>query len=288
MLLIIAALQKEAAPLISRFRLKKDMSIFELPVYLGPDAVLAVSGVGKLRAAIAATFLLSRNYCPMQEVLLCSIGFCGSRSDQYPPGTLCAVFKVTDADTKRDYYPDYPISADLGIPGSGLLCIPGVVRSAEDPLLRSFPDAELVDMESAGVMEAGGRFLQTHQTLLLKIVSDLLTGTPGEMPDMKTLDKYLSEGVLQAEPILRKANRDICSSPGLRDDKEFNQWIERVSGRLQLTVQMQRRLVLAARKALLSGTDPESLFEALPEAGPSGKKERTAALEQFILSLGEK
>lgn len=288
MLLIIAALQKEAAPLISLFRLKKDMMICEFPVYLGQDAVLAVSGVGKLRAAIAATFLLSGNYCPAHEALLCNVGFCGSRSEKYPPGTICAVHKVTDADTKRDYYPDYPISVNMGIPTASLLCVPQIVHLHADPLVRNFPDAELFDMESSGIMEAGGRFLQTHQMLILKIVSDVLGFTTTDMLNLKLLDEYMHDGILQAEPILRKANDDISKSPGFVDDKELRKWIQDVSARLHLTVQMERRLYNAARKALLSGIQPETLLSSFPEENPSEKKERTAALEQFILSFGEK
>jgi nucleoside phosphorylase len=287
-LLIIAALQKEAAPLISRFRLKKDMRIFEFPVYLGQDAVLVVSGVGKLRAAIAATFLLSGNYCPAHEALLCNIGFCGSTSEKYAPGTLCAAHKVTDADTKRDYYPDYPISVEMGIPMSALLCVPQIIRSVTDPLLRPFPDAELIDMESSGIMEAGGRFLQTHQILLLKIVSDILAGTHPDMLNPKLLDEYMHSGVLLAEPILRKANENIRNSPGIIDDRDLREWIDAVSARLHLTVQMEHRLYHAARKSLLSGIRPEAILSSFPGTSPAGKQERTAALEQFIVSFGEK
>jgi nucleoside phosphorylase len=287
-LLIISALQKEAAPLISLFRLKKDMNIHEFPVYLGKDAVLVVSGVGKLRAAIAATFLLSGNYCPAHGALLCNIGFCGSTSEKYPPGTLCAVHKVTDADTRRDYYPDYPISVDIGVPTSALLCVPQIIRSKTDPLLLPFPDAELIDMESSGIMEAGARFLQTHQVLLLKIVSDVLASNATDMLNPKLLDEYMLSGVLLAEPILRKANEDIRRSPGLIDEKDLREWIDSVSIRLHLTVQMERRLYLAARKALLSGIRPEAILSSFPDSSPSGKQERTAALEQFILSFGEK
>lgn len=288
MLLIIAALQKEATPLISRFRLKKDMNIFEFPVYLGQDAVLVVSGVGKLRAAIAATFLLSGNYCPAHEALLCNIGFCGSTNDKYPPGTLCAAHKVTDADTKRDYYPDYPISVDMGIPVSGLLCVPRIVRSVSEPLLAPFPDAELIDMESSGIMEAGGRFLKTHQILLLKIVSDVLAGTPADLLNPKLIDEYMHRGVLLAEPILQSANEAVRNSPGMTDDKDLLKWIDTVSVRLHLTVQMERRLYHAARKALLSGIQPEAILSSFPDTNPAGKKERTDALEQFILSFEKK
>lgn len=288
MLLIIAALQKEAAPLISRFRLKKNMNIFEFPVYIGQDAVLVVSGVGKLRAAIAATFLLSGNYCPAEEALLCNIGFCGSRSEKYPPGTICAVHKVSDADTKRDYYPDYPISVDMGIPTTGLLCVPQIIRSAEEPMLAPFPDAEFFDMESSGIMEAGSRFLETHQILLLKVVSDVIAGAASDRVSPTLLDEYMQSGVLLAEPILRKANEDIRNSPGKYDDKDLLEWIDTVSAPLHLTVQMERRLYHAARKALLTGMRPETLFSSFPDTRPSGKQERTAALEQFILSLGEK
>lgn len=288
MLLIIAALQKEATPLISRFRLKKEMKIFEFRVYIGHDAVLVVSGVGKLRAAIAATFLLSGNYCPAEEAVLCNVGFCGSKSNQYPPGTLCAAHKVTDADTRRDYYPDYPISADMGIPAAGLLCVPQIIRSAEDPLLTPFPDAELIDMESSGIMEAGGRFLQTHQILLLKIVSDVLAGTPANMLNPKTLDEYMHRGVLLAEPILRSANEAVRNSPGMFDDKDLLEWVDIVSFRLHLTVQMERRLYHAARKSLLSGVQPEAILSSFPEPCAAGKKERSAALEQFIQSFEKK
>ena len=54
MLLFVVALQAEAAPIIAALSLHKDMAPSAFPVYVGPDAALTVSGVGKVRAAMAA------------------------------------------------------------------------------------------------------------------------------------------------------------------------------------------------------------------------------------------
>src|SRR5690554_1763627 len=109
MILIITALMIEAAPLIEHFRLRRDMSIHEFPVYRNADIALIVSGVGKVRSAIAATYLLSicntkynkdienvNDDSCIKDHTLVNIGFCGASETQYEIGSLILINKVID------------------------------------------------------------------------------------------------------------------------------------------------------------------------------------------------
>ena len=95
------------------------MDIHLFPVYRNPDITLIISGVGKVKSAMAVTYLLSTHQTTLQDVLL-NIGFCGTNSRKYSVGTMVAVNKVTDMDTNIDYYPDVFIKEN--IPFAGLCC----------------------------------------------------------------------------------------------------------------------------------------------------------------------
>lgn len=58
MIFIVTALMLEAAPIIDYFKLKKDMTIHPYSVYKGSDIALIVSGVGKLKSAMAQSFYI--------------------------------------------------------------------------------------------------------------------------------------------------------------------------------------------------------------------------------------
>ena len=66
MVLIATALMIEATPIIEHFNLKKDISIHAYPVYRNSNIALIVSGTGKVKIAMAMTYLLTiceRTYC---------------------------------------------------------------------------------------------------------------------------------------------------------------------------------------------------------------------------------
>jgi hypothetical protein len=136
-------------------------------------------------------------------------------------------------------------------------------------------------MESAGIMEAAGRFLSTRRVLILKVVSDMLTP---EIPDLSLLDRYLLNHASAVLNILREAER---SSADFKETSVTNlrNLIGPMSARLRLTAQMERQLTNAARRAILEGTCVESMLDASQICEPTSKRERKEVFEQIIRHL---
>ncbi|MBN1891758.1 MAG: hypothetical protein JW780_03185 [Clostridiales bacterium] len=281
MLLIVSALRKEADPLISSFRLTRDMKSHAFPVFTNDRIRLIISGTGKLRAAIAATDLLSRTDVTVDESFLVNFGVCGSRDPKLPPGTLCVAHKISDADTGRDYYPDYPLSMDDTIPRASDLCVPRPVSDPDDKIFENAPDAQICDMESAGIMEAAGRYLPPHRILILRIVSDLLSP---RIPDTAILDRYLNENLAFVLDILRDADGSV-TAPLETSDTVLRQRLSLLSRRLSLTTQMEKRLLDATRKAILFEKDVDGILDISQIRTPEDKRERKETFERIIHRL---
>jgi nucleoside phosphorylase len=281
MIMIITALQKESSPLIQHFRLKKDMQSHAFPVYRNDTVTLAVAGVGKLRAAVATAYLLSQSSSPSETILLCNVGLCGSRFPELHPGSICAVHKVTDADTGRDYYPDSALSLDKNIPVAALLCVPRPIRTVSDSFFEKYPDALLCDMESAGIMDASARFLQTHQVLILKVVSDFMS------PDIisnQTVENYLQMNTSLLASMIERIHEELCVS-GHLPEANYLPLIESICKRFLCTSQMNKILTSAVRRSVLSGKNPASMLTPFLRADASDKRERRQIFDQILLSL---
>lgn len=281
MLLIVSALRKEADLLISSFRLTRDMKSHAFPVFTGDRIRLILSGVGKLRAAVAATTLLSRADVSADESFLINFGFCGSGDPELRPGALCVAHKIRDADTGRDYYPDYPLSMDDTIPHVSALCVPRPVSGRDDQIFENASDAQICDMESAGIMEAAGRYLPAHRVLIMRIVSDALCP---RIPDPAILDRYLNENLASVLGILRDAEASI-SPRSITSDAVLRQRLSPLFRRLSLTAQMEKLLIEATRKAILFEKDVDDTLDISQIRAPKDKRERKEVFERIIRRL---
>ncbi len=277
MILIVTALKLEAEPLIAYYHMKRDMKVHAYPVYGNTDIRLIIGGVGKVRSAMAAAFLLAGSPDTRQDVL-CNIGFCGAGGETAKTGTMIAVWKVTDMDTRRDYYPD--VFWGQGLAGTALCCY-------SQPVCRTDIDAQkgepfYCDMESAGIMEAAGRFLDAHQAVLLKIVSDLLT--PGQL-DKAALRQLLADRLPEIDRIIRSlrsqagdANRDLLA--GQRD------LLNRLGDNHHFSVAMRHLLDEDVRKSFLNGKNPVAILEQAAGTTSVGKREGKIIFEQLRQQLG--
>lgn len=154
---LVCALYLEAKPFIQALELKPQNAPSGLQIFSGGETALVITGTGKVASAIATTFALTR--FPNTE-LCCNVGLCGARSEKI--GTIFCVAQITDAVSKRSWYPDL-------IQKSALL--PKSLVTVDQPETNQKYNG-LVDMEGSGFFEAASVFLPTHAIHLLKIVSD--------------------------------------------------------------------------------------------------------------------
>lgn len=240
MILLTLALHPEARPLIARFRLQQDTTSHAIPVFRRDDLVLAVSGVGKLRAAIATTYLISRTNAPHECVAL-NIGIAGCTQDvgQGPIaiGHLFLAHKLVEASSGREFFPDILTKSDLA---------EATVTTVDRPLLRSSNTgiAEgLVDMEATGFFLAAATFLPPHQIGCLKIVSDFL--------ETERFDKAWVSTLIEAqlEDIERIINvyRELASFDVEVLDAGEQELLTKIRVALRLTASQSKGLTDAAR-----------------------------------------
>ena len=276
MILMVVALMLEAGPLAAGLELKKDPAVHAYPVYQGAGIRMAVSGVGKMKSAMAATFLLAGRPAAAQDILL-NIGFCGANGSAHEPGSLLAVHKVTDLDTGRDYYPD--VFWGRSLPAATLLC---AARPVQDRLPPEYANCDLfVDMESAGIMEAAARFLDADQVALLKIISDDLQP---QILDKTVLRQHMQRQMPQVRQIVDELRHLF---PGGADPLPAPETaaLDQLAGQIRLTVAMRRILDQDVRRAKTRGIDAARILSAALTGPVAGKPEGKRIFEQLRIQL---
>ena len=169
MIYIVTALAQEAIPLIQHFKLKKDLSHTKFDIYRNDMIKLIVTGTGKLKSAVATTYLLLKEP-PKKSDKILNFGICGSGLEKHKSGQIFLINKIEDVNSGKSYYPEIIFSH---------LLPEATIVTYEKPVIKSKTSnsvSELVDMEVSGFYEAANTFVQSHNIIILKVVSDHLGG----------------------------------------------------------------------------------------------------------------
>ncbi len=156
---ILCALHAEAAMFIDAWNLEKSDDRHFL-IYENTNTKLIISGIGKLSAAIATTYLLQK-YDAKKEDRLYNIGTCSSKKEEI--GAFIMIGKIIDVSTNKSYL--------LHTKGEALSCVEKPIVSADDI------QTTYGDMESVGIYIASKKFLPLTAISILKVVSDQLNPT---------------------------------------------------------------------------------------------------------------
>ncbi|HOJ10045.1 MAG TPA: nucleoside phosphorylase [Clostridiales bacterium] len=287
MVFIVTALMIEAAPIIKHFKLKKDMSVHKYQVYKNSAIVLIISGVGKVRSAMASVYLLSNHEITGTDIFL-NIGFCGAGSTKYPPGSMLLINKITDIDTGKDYYPDVFINQAL--PREAICCYSRPLHKED---LKSQTEI-FCDMESSGIMEAANKFIYAHQVVILKVISDYLTPENLNKDQLQTLLEnhmpYIEQIINELQQLnellqLNEGLNDRCSKFTSKEEKEVIAIISDISDNLRFSVTMKQILFKEAKKAKQKGIDPLKILKPLTETKVNSKVEGKKIFGQLIEKL---
>lgn len=275
MIYIITALHCEAKPLIGKFVLKKAVVPSRLDVFRNERIVLVVSGIGKVRSAIATTFLLSQNSPPPGSIVA-NIGCCGSVGIHNEIGSLLFINKITDHGSGRDMYPDSIVKHGLN---------EAPIETYDIPVKRDLitaPGAQLVDMESSGFFQAASRFVDTHQIYCLKVVSDFL--------ELSHLSKEFISGLIEKKLSDIERVLELFSKFNEPDKELFHveetELLERISDHLKLTETQYHQFITLAKSAKIRD---RNLLESLaPFAGSEikTKNESKNTFERIRKALG--
>lgn len=182
MINIVIALHCEAKPIIETLKLKKisdQKTLF--PIFVNKDKTvnLIISGVGKIKSAIASTYLglWAKN---KSHACFLNIGIAGAQKLNI--GEILLINKLSEASTKRNWY---PFTAHLKINQRSSLITHDVPQT-------SYPDTDLVDMEGTAFYQAATSFVLQEQVQILKIISDNSMDTQQGLNEIKV--KELIQG----------------------------------------------------------------------------------------------
>ena len=156
MLYITVALSAEARPLVDSFKLTRTY-ILPYTLFENKDIKLIVTGIGNENAMMATSVFLG-HFLPSKNDILVNVGICAAPKE-FAIGEALLIHKIIYKSSS--YFPDILFEHNL------LEC---EITSVDEPL--DSPLKMPVDMESYGVYKAASRFLDTHNILLFKVVSD--------------------------------------------------------------------------------------------------------------------
>ena len=161
---IFTALACEAKAFITQFKLKRDLKHHPFTIYTNEQIVLTITGSGKIAMAAAVAYSLAL-FESIENPVLINAGIAGHQTAAL--GELFSVYKITDNDSGKNYYPQSIIKNE----GSSLaLC------TVSKPN-QHYQDNYLYEMEASGFYEVASRFTTTELIHIFKIVSDnQLTG----------------------------------------------------------------------------------------------------------------
>ncbi|MEA3411560.1 MAG: hypothetical protein U9R74_08470 [Pseudomonadota bacterium] len=168
MIRIVTALHAEARPLIDHFSLRARQGKPPFPLFEGDDAVLVVSGIGRVSCA-AATGWLGGATAPGGGSGWLNVGVCGHAS--LAPGTCRIAHRIEDATAGRRWYPPQILDNS---------CESASLRTVERPET-VYPCDSLYDMEASGFYPSALRFASAELVQCIKVVSDNAGSDPSRI-----------------------------------------------------------------------------------------------------------
>lgn len=260
------ALYPEAQPFIRQLNLKKCAEETHVQMFENTDTSLILTGVGEVQAAAAVAYLFALRP-PQPQDLLINIGICGSAQKTQGACFLCN--KIVEQMTRRTFYPDIILRHPFE--EATLVTCPA-------PIKNGALETALVDMEAAGIYQAGQMFLHPHQMVFLKVVSDAANGSQPSKKQVEQLVQRYTDTITtwskQAHERLSAQRADIFTQ------EEYSA-MQKAAAEHGLTLTQQRQMQQLLRYYTLEQGDIKVLLKELPQRTESGKQEGKQYLEQL-------
>ncbi|MGZ8190661.1 MAG: hypothetical protein ACXWTS_05465 [Methylococcaceae bacterium] len=226
---IYTSLPCEAKPLVDHFSLKKNTTIEPFAVYCHRDICLTVTGIGKsaMAAGVAYTQAL---FASASNPVLLNIGIAGHKD--HALGELFLIDKMTDFDSRRNYYPSLVFTPT---------CATAAIQTVSRPQL-DYNQPYLYDMEASAFYETAVRFSSAELIQCLKVISDN-KASPVENIQPKQVTALIAAHVLTIETLLTQL-RNLARRVTLPEPGSLEQLLQRyhftASEKMQLKNQLSR------------------------------------------------
>jgi len=264
---IVTALHCEARPLIRHFQLKKEERFSPLEIFGAENIRLAISGIGKLRSAIAVTRLLTLPDKPRFRLLI-NLGICGANT-KYAIGEPVLANQVIDAGSGRRYFPDMLARQNL---------TEATLRTFDKPVFEPASSAgqiELADMEAAGFFEAARRELEGHRIAVLKIVSDHFEKKP---LNKTNIEKIIEANLPQIEGLIRRQYAALPPNGTIILPEEEGK-LRRIAEQMRLTTTQFRQLADLFRSYKIRTGRSVEVLDPENQPPPTSKLDRRRRFE---------
>lgn len=237
---IYAALPCEAKPLVEHFGLKKATAIQPFAVYFNHDICLTVTGLGKTAMAAGVAYSQALFASVEHPVVLVNIGIAGHQYHEL--GRLFLIDKITDADSRKSYYPPLVFTPP---------CSTASIQTVSRPRL-SYDLQHLCDMEASAFYETAARFSSGELIQCLKVISDNEL-SPVENIQPKQVASLIAAHAATVEAILAQLSR-LAKMITVPEPTLFRQLTQRyhftVSEQGQLKSQLSRWMTLTHDQTL--------------------------------------
>jgi len=271
---LVTALAGEAIPLINSFKLKKDITYTKFDVFKNEDTRLIVSGIGKIRSAIATTTLLI-NEPPQPEDRILNIGICGCGVKEYKTGEFFLINKIDDYSSRKSFYPETVFKHSFQ--EERIITFDRAVTKKD---FKELPQC-LVDMEASGFYEAASHHFQSHKVHILKIISDHLRG---EKLTGSFVQGLMEKIIPSLKELITDSSKLVFKDSNILDDDDY-QVFETVSSDLKLsTTQRFQVLDLIKGYKIRSGGDLDFLRKFV-KAKKNSKVENKKVFDEIVDKL---
>lgn len=242
MINFVTALNCEAQPIINRYRLKAYTERSPFRIYGNDSMRLIISGIGKVSASAATSYLYALSDPSKHHVWL-NVGVAGHRS--LPLGEGIFAHKITDSGAGKSWYPTCIFKAPCDTS-----CL-----ETYDKAVEQYPLEAAVDMEASGFYETACRFSTTEFIHCFKVISDN-EGSPLEKLDKKFGEKLIKDQIeavntlVENLSLLSQEEEALLQKPK-NLDLFLSRWHFSVSERFQLISLLKRLQVSSSQEVLL-------------------------------------
>ena len=249
MLVWVVALHCEAKPVIDHYGLKKSASHHAFDVYLKDNMVCIISGVGKTAAAAATAWIagLNRHRHPIAWI---NLGTAGSSAHRM--GTALSIFKISDSDSNRNFYP-------VPILDSGLE--PAHCHTLGKPSVDYHP-VQVFDMEASAFFDVATRFSSAELVQCIKIISDTPVQQTGR--DKTRISELIDQHIVALAGFAQSLE-NLANQVGRLEIGESD-W-EKILGCAHFTQTQQSRLSKSLRFLLSQPGQSDALITELANLG---------------------
>ncbi len=272
--LVVTALMCEATPLIDAWGLRplRRSEVEErFQLFYGDGVYVGVSGIGKLRSAVATSALLAHLRSQDLTPLAINIGIAGCPAGLARLGDLILVHKVRDVATNSRLYPDILIKHHLKeLP----------LDTHDHPVTTPPSEQALVDMECSGFMQAATTLVSPSETAVLKVISDHCDGT---RLSPEQVSQHLGAVSDQITAVITSLRSELPAPLQLRT--EDIQALDFATSHARLSVTQRIELERAMLATRASGKALPSEFHSILAQPIKSKDQRRIAFAALVAAL---